>query len=79
MKIVPGTKADVTRDDLRLLNATEGAYADTSNSSTVTGEDLDVPGADEDDPNEDIGEEDEENNYYSLGGENHENLEEDRS
>ena len=79
VKIVPGTEADVTREDLRLLNATEGAYADTSNSSTVTGEDLDVPGADEDDPNEDIGEEDEENNYYSLGGENHENLEEDRS
>jgi hypothetical protein len=79
VKIVPGTEADVTREDLRMLNATEGAYADAANSSTVTGEDLDVPGADEDDPNEDIGEEDEENNYYSLGGENHENLEEDRS
>ena len=79
VKIVPGTEADVTREDLRMLNATEGAYADSSNSNTVTGEDLDVPGADEDDPNEDIGEEDEENNYYSLGGENHENLEEDRS
>jgi len=78
VKIVPGTDADVTREDLRLLNATEGAYADTSQSNTVTGEDLDVPGADEDDPNEDIGEEDEENNYYSLGGDNHENLEEDR-
>ena len=79
VKIVPGTEADVTREDLRLLNATEGAYADASHSNTVTGEDLDVPGADEDDPNEDIGEEDEENNYYSLGGDNHENLEEDRS
>ena len=79
VKIVPGTEADVTREDLRLLNATEGAYADASHSNTVTGDDLDVPGADEDDPNEDIGEEDEENNYYSLGGDNHENLEEDRS
>lgn len=37
---------------------------------------LDVPGAELDDRNEKIGEEDEENNYYSLGGENHENLEE---
>lgn len=30
-----------------------------------TGEDLDVPGSELDDDNEDIGEEDEENNYYS--------------
>jgi hypothetical protein len=79
IKIVPGTEADVTREDLRLLNATEGSYANASNATTVTGEDLDVPGADADDPNEDIGEEDEENNYYSLGGDNHENLEEDPS
>jgi hypothetical protein len=32
-----------------------------------TGEDLDVPGAEQDDKQEDIGEEDEENNSYSLG------------
>lgn len=31
------------------------------------GDDLDVPGAELDDANEKIGEEDEENNYYSLG------------
>jgi hypothetical protein len=34
----------------------------------VAGEDLDVPGAGDDDDNEGIGEEDEENNSYSLGG-----------
>lgn len=33
----------------------------------VTGEDLDVPGAELDDEMEDVGSEDEENNYYSLG------------
>ena len=33
----------------------------------LTGDDLDVPGAEEDDDNEEIGEEDEENNEYSLG------------
>ena len=38
--------------------------------------DLDIPGAELDDENEIIGEEDEENNYYSLGGDNHEDLEE---
>ena len=42
-------------------------------------EDLDVPGSDLDDDDEELGEEDEENNYYSLGGDRHENLEEDQS
>ena len=42
------------------------------------GEDLDVPGAELDDADEAIGEEDEENNYYSLGGDAHDNLEEDK-
>lgn len=39
--------------------------------SDVTASDLDVPGASEDDENEEIGEEDEENNEYSLGGDKH--------
>lgn len=33
----------------------------------LTGDDLDVPGSEEDDADEEIGEEDEENNDYSLG------------
>jgi len=37
----------------------------------TTGEDLDVPGSEDDDADEEIGEEDEENNEYSLGGDNH--------
>jgi hypothetical protein len=40
------------------------------------GEDLDIPGSELDDQQEDIGSEDEENNYYSLGGDNHLDLEE---
>jgi hypothetical protein len=43
----------------------------------LPGEDLDVPGAELDDADEKIGEEDEENNYYSLGGDDHNDLEED--
>jgi hypothetical protein len=39
-------------------------------------EDLDIPGTELDDSDENIGEEDEENNYYSLGGDNHSNLDE---
>lgn len=44
----------------------------------VSGSDLDVPGSELDDEDEKVGSEDEENNYYSLGGDNHNNLEEDR-
>jgi hypothetical protein len=47
-------------------------------ATDMTGEDLDVPGSNADNGNELIGEEDEENNYYSLGGDNHENQEENK-
>jgi hypothetical protein len=43
------------------------------------GEDLDIPGTELDDADEEIGEEDEENNYYSLGGDDHDDLEEDKA
>ena len=42
----------------------------------VSGSDLDVPGAELDDQQESVGSEDEENNHYSLGGEDHNDLEE---
>ncbi|AEI50801.1 hypothetical protein [Runella slithyformis] len=54
--------------------------ADTRNekdfNNDVSGADLDIPGAELDDDAEAIGSEDEENNYYSLGGDNHIDLEE---
>jgi hypothetical protein len=37
---------------------------------------LDVPGSELDDKDEEIGEEDEENNYYSIGGDDHSDLDE---
>jgi hypothetical protein len=40
------------------------------------GKDLDVPGTELDDAEEETGSEDEENNPYSLGGDSKENLEE---
>jgi hypothetical protein len=49
---------DNTDTDGELLNETV----------EVSGDDLDVPGSEDDDDNEAIGEEDEENNSYSLGG-----------
>ena len=39
-----------------------------------SGSDLDIPGSELDDAQEDIGSEDEENNYYSIGGDAHNNL-----
>jgi hypothetical protein len=83
--IVPGTEADVTKDDLIILgeqnieddNETDEEEAVDSKvhlGTLNTG--LDVPGEEQDDLNESLGEEDEENNYYSLGGDRQENLEE---
>lgn len=44
----------------------------------VSGGDLDVPGSELDDEQENVGSEDEENNYYSIGGDDHENLDENK-
>jgi hypothetical protein len=43
----------------------------------LSGSDLDVPGSETDDEQEINGDEDEENNYYSLGGDEHNDLDED--
>jgi hypothetical protein len=43
-----------------------------------TAEDLDIPGTELDDDLENVGSEDEENNYYSLGGDDHNDLDENK-
>jgi hypothetical protein len=83
--IVRGTEADVTREDMIILGDRD-ADLDLGDDE-LTGnakvdpldedDDLDIPGAELDDKEEGIGEEDEENNYYSLGGDRHDDLEED--
>src|SRR3954469_3171187 len=78
LDITMGTEADVNDDDLAVLNSTDaeiGTPQNVSNEDLDT--DLDIPGSELDDDNESIGEEDEENNYYSLGGDRHEAQEED--
>ena len=78
LEIREGTEADVDDDDLAVLNSTDAEIGRPQNvSSEDIGSDLDVPGSELDDENEDLGEEDEENNYYSLGGDRHESQEED--
>ena len=88
IRIVRGTEADVTKEDLQLLGPREGDL-DLGDDELIrtsarvdevpNEEDLDIPGSDLDDNEEELGEEDEENNYYSLGGDRHGNLEEDQS
>ena len=63
---------DDTDEDGDLLN--EGSF-----DTDASGSDLDTSGTDEDDDLENIGEEDEENNLYSLGGDNKESLDEDNN
>jgi hypothetical protein len=74
-KLSSGGDADITDEDLIALGEKDAQY---ENAESLTGNELDIPGAEDDDEMEEIGEEDEENNYYSLGGDAHENLEEDK-
>jgi len=82
--------AEVTEEDLENLGDIEGdqdmgedefvgnARVDNPDETLDEEDDLDIPGAELDNRDEAIGEEDEENNYYSLGGERHEDLEDDQ-
>ncbi|MFA7325812.1 MAG: hypothetical protein WC121_04050 [Candidatus Kapaibacterium sp.] len=60
-------------------NEKEGVANEKNFSEDMSGDDLDVPGSELDDEQEKIGSEDEENNYYSIGGDNHQNLDEDKA
>jgi hypothetical protein len=65
-------------DDSRLLGAlpdNEDFEGDDLNENADnTGRDLDVPGSEDDDASENIGEEDEENNQYSLGSDRNDEM-----
>ena len=54
------------------------AIDETDDISDESNSDLDVPGSELDDNQEEVGSEDEENNYYSIGGDDHEDLDEDK-
>jgi len=60
-------------------NEAVGSWNEKSFREDMSGDDLDVPGSELDDQQESVGSEDEENNYYSLGGDNHNDLEEDNT
>ena len=71
---------NIDPEDISKTKEANKTNADGNNEkdfeSDISGSDLDVPGSELDDEAEAIGSEDEENNYYSLGGDNHDNLEE---
>jgi len=76
-EIMPGTEADLTKDDRDALGAIDRSndggddelLDDFNLGPDFSGDDLDVPGSELDDDMEDLGSEDEENNYYSRGQE----------
>lgn len=55
----------------KTTNDEPGTANEKNFESNPSGNDLDVPGSELDDQQEDVGNEDEENNFYSLGGDNH--------
>ena len=78
--------SDLTKEDFQALASDEvesggddEVLADRVWPVDFAGDDLDIPGSEEDDAQEAIGSEDEENNSYSLGSDRHSDLEEDRS
>ncbi len=57
-------------------NKNDGINNEKDFNQDKSGSDLDIPGSELDDEQEKNGNEDEENNGYSIGGDNHNNLEE---
>jgi hypothetical protein len=75
--------SDIDPEDISKTKESTGAedvlsIDDRDDISDESNSDLDVPGSELDDDQEAIGSEDEENNYYSIGGEDHEDLEENK-
>jgi hypothetical protein len=58
------------------FNEDEQPGASRKRNNLSLDKDLDIPGTELDDIDEIVGEEDEENNYYSLGGDGHNDLDE---
>ena len=67
---------DISR--IKTSNADDGKYNEKTFNQDKSGSDLDIPGSELDDAQEAIGSEDEENNGYSIGGDNHNDLDEEK-
>ncbi len=72
---------DINPEDISQMKESDYSEGDNDEKDSVddgSGTNLDIPGAELDDNQENVGSEDEENNYYSLGGDDHNDLEEDK-
>ena len=67
---------DITKK--KAPNEKKGSANEKGFADAMSGSDLDIPGSELDDQEESVGSEDEENNYYSLGGDDHNDLDEDK-
>jgi hypothetical protein len=68
---------DISKCKERNPKKKSGKSNENDFADDMSGGDLDVPGSELDDDLENVGSEDEENNYYSLGGDGHSDLDED--
>jgi hypothetical protein len=74
-------EVDINPEDTSTVKQLNETYNEAIAGEKETGEelfesDLDIPGSELDDDAENIGSEDEENNYYSIGLDNHNELDE---
>ena len=70
---------EINPEDIsKIKNRKSGPINTKEDFDDPTGGDLDIPGVDLDYDQENTGDEDEENNFYSLGGDDHDDLEEHR-
>jgi hypothetical protein len=74
-------EADIDPNDITIMKAPNNSTAadephEKDFKGNMSAEDLDVPGTEMDETEENEGSEDEENNYYSLGGDDHNDLDE---
>ena len=67
---------DISKNKIPAKIEYSGTFNKKSFKEDVSGSDLDIPGSELDDEQENLGNEDEENNYYSLGSDDHNDLDE---
>ncbi|MES2411159.1 MAG: hypothetical protein V4535_06910 [Bacteroidota bacterium] len=74
-------ESEIDPDDIsrkKTSNVDDGKFNEKTFDEDKSGADLDIPGSELDEQQENIGSEDEENHGYSIGGDNHNDLEENR-
>jgi hypothetical protein len=70
---------DISREKFSGKSVKGRTNIEEESNEDASGRNLDIPGSELDDEQEDVGNEDEENNYYSIGGDNHNDLDEDKN